>query len=812
MVCRPASSTTSPSSANASLRNIFRVASTGRMKFKLRKPQIPCGVCGKLFLSKKSASAHLHKNHSVAEVNKINYKFKCTVCLRGFETLVGLNLHRYRNHRLPPVVQALKYPKLLPKLAAPAAASREANDDDDDNTHECGLCFRICKTKAMLRMHISTVHKEALPAAAQVVSSPAISTPKTEEPTVINAPPLPENLECSICYQPFRNVNGLVNHLRTSHGKPSCNICLEIFTTQEELIAHRQTHKPGYVEPQAEKIPQPDVFTCTICGKSFDNSTSLSRHKGYHTKMGPHWQPSDLNNSGSAVTPPTNRANHNRSASSPNNLNDSPRKIYPCNICNKQFEGSLSLARHKACHIKLGPHWVPGASTKNSNTSLPKPTENNSNDDYEPVEKKPNVNDGQPVDKASVQKLKSNATSIPFCLYCKKIFESQNKLWDHICLMHPSDSRYRCQDPGCNRVFFSGTGFRSHQTAQGHNQPPETANSNKSVGGSGPSLAFLHNSQPAPSSSGFFGITGSKCYICMRKFTNTQNLKRHIKQAHRGVSQPPVQLKINPVNIVNTYSRKLNRVLCRYCPKYLSSKYISEHEKMHRIRGDKLRASGSTSANTEQGESGAIEYEEGETIEVRPDMVEEDEDEQEDNPINADIEVNPLSIQLEPMKIPDSITITQTAVPRVSMSSHSNSPSSEVSNSHRKTPKAANCKYCGVTYENFADLKDHLDEYHPGMIYHVCDGCPEIYYDRQTLVSHNIVHTRVYLNCKHCGKSFARPLSLRAHENKCLYLQRREQKMQNNSNQVMNAYNCEFCSEKFSDSISFVQHLQSHAN
>jgi C2H2-type zinc finger/C2H2 type zinc-finger (2 copies)/Zinc finger, C2H2 type len=819
MVCRPASSATTPNSGNDSMRSVFRVGPSGRMKFKLRKPGCPCGVCGKLFLSKKSASAHMHKNHSIAEVNKINHKFKCNICLRGFETLVGLNLHRYRNHRLPPVTQALKYPRLLPKIIASAAGGSSSSgvkdDDDQGTTHECGLCFRICKTESSLKMHISTVHREALPSAAQAVSAPAAASPKTDEPMVINAPPLPENLECSICYQPFRNVNGLVNHLRTSHGKPSCNVCLEIFATQEELIAHRLTHKPGFTEQQAEvkKVQQQvEIFTCNICGKSFDNSTSLSRHKGYHTKMGPNWQPSDLHSSSSVVTPPTMRLNQARTPPSPTSPNTSPRKIFRCNICNKQFEGSLSLARHKACHTKLGPQWVPGV-TKRIIVQQP---QKNSNDDYEPVDKKPNLNDGRSVDKASVQKLKSNATSIPFCLYCKKIFESQNKLWDHICLLHPNDPRYRCQDSGCSRVFFSGTGFRSHQTAQGHNEPPETANSNKSVGGSGPSLAFLQNtaysSQLVDSSSASSGITGTKCLICMRKFTNTQNLKRHVKQAHKNHG-PGVQLKINPMNIVNTYSRKLSRVLCRYCPKYLSSKYISEHEKMHRIRGDKLRAAMSNMIVTEQAFSSAIEEDEGETIEVRPDMVEEDDEEQEDNPINADIEVKPLSIQLEPMNIPDSITITQTAVPRVSMTSnHSDSPNSEVFTPHRKTPRSPNCKYCGITLETFADLKEHLDEYHPGMVYHVCDGCPEIYYDRKTLVSHNIVHSRVYLNCKHCGKSFARPLSLRAHENKCLYLQRREQQMLNNSSPVSNAYNCEFCSEKFSDSMSFVQHLQSHAN
>lgn len=815
MVCRPASSSTTPYSANDSMRNVFRIGTAGRMKFKMRKPHVPCGVCGKLFLSKKSASAHMHKNHSVAEVNKINHKFKCTICLRGFETLVGMNLHRYRNHRLPPVSHTLKYPRLMPKSVTSAASTSEAkaNEDNDDVTHECGLCFRICKTEGMLKMHISTVHKEALPSAAQAVSSPAADSPQTDEPAVINAPILPENLECSICYQPFRNVNGLVNHLRTNHGKPSCNVCLEIFTTQEELIAHRLTHKPGFTEQQAEgkKVQQQvEVFTCNICGKSFDNSTSLSRHKGYHTKMGPNWQPSDLHSTASMVTPPTMRTNQNRTTSTPISPNSSPRKIFGCNICNKQFEGSLSLARHKACHTKLGPHWVPG---KPMPKSTPQFIENNFDDDGEPVDKKPNLNVGRAVDKASVQKLKSNATSIPFCLYCKKIFESQSKLWDHICLLHPNDPRYRCQDPGCSRVFFSGTGFRSHQTAQGHNEPPETANSNKSVGGSGPSLAFLQNtpysSHMVASSSSTSSITGTKCLICMRKFTNTQNLKRHVKQAHKNQGQAGLQLRINPLNVVNTYSRKHSRVLCRYCPKYLSSKYISEHEKMHRIRGDKLRASMNNMIVTDQSESVAMEEDEGETIEVRPDMVEEDDEELEDNPIN---EVNPLSVQLEPMKIPDSITITQTAVPRVSMSSnHSDSPQSEVFTPHRKNPRSPTCKYCGVTLESFAGLKEHLDEYHPGLVYHVCDGCPEIYYDRKTLVSHNIVHSRVYLNCKHCGKSFARPLSLRAHENKCLYLQRREEQMLTNSSPVLNAYNCEFCSDKFSDSISFVQHLQSHA-
>ncbi|XP_059477159.1 zinc finger protein 135-like isoform X3 [Neocloeon triangulifer] len=702
---------------------------------------------------------------------------------------------RHRNHRLPPFSsvhrgagtqarsvqqmqqqrQAASSTALQPQVQlAPVHTPRlilPKDPEQKSDTHECHLCFRICKSEGILKMHIATVHKEINSAGQRLSIDAGPEAASSENPAL-------DNLKCSLCHQPFRNVNGLVGHLRTAHGKPSCAICLEIFSTQEDLNAHRQTHKPGYSEQQAEKkIPPPDVFTCPICGKSFDNSTSLSRHKGYHTKMGPNWSPSVGSTSNSTVSSPTPKSTTYRQSIIES---ESPRKVFTCDICGKKFDNNLSLARHRACHAKYGAQrsLIP----PQRQISPPKPA----SDDYEPVEKKPVLDDqGKIVDRVSLQKLKSNSTTIPFCLYCKKIYESQDKLWEHICTMHPNDPRYRCQDSGCLRVFFSGTGFRSHQTAQGHNAPPETANSNKSVD-SGPSMVFLSSdTSPVVGSS-------SKCQICMRKFSNINNLRRHIKMAHRNQSSFMSKqiVRHNPSSIASMYGRKIGRVLCRYCPKYLSSKYISEHEKMHRIRGDKPRAARDNGQQSQEVE-GPSQVDEGEgNLGMEPEEDLEEDEEQEDTPINSSFE----------MDIPDSITMTQNQDFKL----------------NRKIPRAPNCKYCGHTALSFYELQEHLDSNHPGQIYYVCEGCPEIYFDRKTLVSHNIVHTRVYLNCKYCNKSFARPLALRGHENRCLYLQKKQQGLmpesgEGASSSTSYSYTCEFCNDKFNDSITFVQHLQTHA-
>ncbi|XP_065339218.1 zinc finger protein 668-like isoform X3 [Cloeon dipterum] len=744
------------------------------------KDQEGAGPSRNLTSNQDHSQAIRHRNHRLPPFNTYSKPHPNRTMLQN--ALSKSHPQQHHNQQQQQQPQPQQQPKLQPqvRLVPIKPKPSEPEQPEESNvTHECGMCFRICKSKATLRMHVLQVHKDA--DLSNLDKSPVVNTePSTSSPS----PALHENLQCSLCSQPFRNVNGLVGHLRTNHGKPSCSICLEIFSTQEELNAHRQTHKPGYVEQPVEK-QNAEVFSCPICSKSFDNATSLSRHKGYHTKMGPNWTPSDVSSSVSVVsspsvrTTPTSRQTATMSRANSPSLQDHPALIvHTCHICGKKFDNNLSLARHRANHAK---HGIPQRSLIPPQRHRSPTTQELS--DGEPVEKKPLIgDDGKVVDRVSLQKLKSNATSIPFCLYCKKIYDSQDKLWEHICLMHPNDPRYRCQEQGCLRVFFSGTGFRSHQTAQGHNAPPETANSNKSVE-SGPSLAFLGSAGTAQ----MISMSTCKCHICMRRFSNINNLKRHMKMAHRTASGTSL-LRVNANAITNNYSRKVSRVMCRYCPKYLSSKYIAEHEKMHRIRGDKPRiAQGNGGPPPEEAQGHHVMPDEEE---IEADVDVEEEDEQEDNPINS---------------LPDSITVTQ-------------NPSEF--KLHRKQPREPVCRYCNHTAPTFYELREHLESEHPGQVYYVCGGCPEIYYDRKTLVSHCIVHTRVYLRCKHCGKSFARPLALRGHENRCLFLQKKQNSAgQAPSTQLEDSqdsssgfgYNCEFCTERFTDSMAFVQHLQTHA-
>lgn len=104
-----------------------------------------------------------------------------------------------------------------------------------------------------------------------------------------------ENFMCNLCDKTFNYKNGLIRHLRLTHGKEKpfeCNICHRRFGYKNILMEHQNIHFG--IKPYAcnlcdkrfaarsnlvqHKLVHRKPFCCTICTKRFDKPEQLQRH------------------------------------------------------------------------------------------------------------------------------------------------------------------------------------------------------------------------------------------------------------------------------------------------------------------------------------------------------------------------------------------------------------------------------------------------------------------------------------------------------------------------------------------------------
>lgn len=717
-------------------------------------PQTPqaqiysCHVCNKTSISRKAMSKHERDEHTTQEFQALGIPlgaYVCHICSRHFDTPKSLKMH------------STKYHGIRLREVTPSDISCESNSStvnsllgikvepaEEALTYECSICYQICSDENALQEHFTSTHKE-IPSP----STPSVSESQREELPLTKP-------ECIYCFQSFKNNGGLVNHLRTAHGKPSCLVCLEIFATQEELLSHRVIHKnltpaqKSAETPEKRNEEQPQLeavnsepaklFTCDKCGKVFDRQISYARHRASHTRRGPSWVPQDILAAQQAAAKAAPSSTVTRRSSTSNSTNQNSQIV----------------------------------DVADSDTGVVKPSVH-----------------------LSARKLKTNNVKVPYCLYCKKFFENYNKLWDHVRKVHPNNPRYKCPHTSCGRVFFGKPGYRSHLSTHKNDELPAATVEND------PS-----ESNQMTESNSFVGVStvsGPDCFVCSKTFSNWNNLRRHFSDQHSSTPHfqctyckkfyrthfmlnqhikeihphAPEAVPKNDMMRIDTCKKIVNgkvkvyvypKVLCRYCPKYLSKKYISEHEKIHRKAGLKPLI-----RNTPAQEQ--------EPISNQSTMKEED----------------------------DILVVNDTS-------------SLQGQDNQFKKKKKAVCKYCNGVFDSFKFLGDHLESMHHDKPYIKCDQCPEIYFDNQALKSHASCHNRSYKKCTYCDRIFAYHNYLKVHEKSCPARKKpsslpkptpsstpTENQPGKSGESSTPIYTCDFCGAQFLETQLFVKHLQGHA-
>nr|XP_020490959.1 zinc finger protein 814-like [Labrus bergylta] len=267
--------------------------------------------------------------------------------------------------------------------------------------------------------------------------------------------------KCTMCEKDFSNIVLMQRHYSESHdvrGPYPCTLCKTTFTRLYELIRHQQNKRlflcpickkgfrhPGEIE-RHQKIHSPTPCKCETCGKIFDSSYALMRHRRTHRER----PPVVCTYCGKQFTSKDYlRAHMVRHTDG-----------YPCPECGKVFYQKTLLTYHLYKHKGQEPYLCDTCGKGWPNAALLK---------VHMVKHR----EGQPFkceDCGAAYKRESSLISHrrskhiglrPFvCEVCSKAFRINSQLKNHM-MVHTGERPYSC--PMCGKKFTKGYNLKKHR-------------------------------------------------------------------------------------------------------------------------------------------------------------------------------------------------------------------------------------------------------------------------------------------------------------------------------------------------------------
>lgn len=312
----------------------FAAAITLREHMKMHSDDKPykCTQCRKSFIRRR----HLKKHQ---EMHARDKPFSCTLCGKGFATASNLKQHQ-KSHAGDKPHRCMQCGKCF---AAAATLREHARIHSGEKPYKCNQCRKSFVRKRHLKKH-QLVHSGGKPYRCSHCdkgfnhSSSLSRHNKTHQdgknmyvhtPHHAHVHTPPEKVK-NIYAPPEKSVSVFYDTpTPKKRGTPgdrqyNCRYCEKTFNHSSSLSRHQKTHSDG------------KSYACSHCGKNFTHSSSLARHQRVHMDEKPIFTvPSPK-----SYSPVVKQQRILQS-----------EKPYRCSQCGKGFNHSSSLSRHHRIHI-----------------------------------------------------------------------------------------------------------------------------------------------------------------------------------------------------------------------------------------------------------------------------------------------------------------------------------------------------------------------------------------------------------------------------------------------------------------------------
>ncbi|XP_078089136.1 PR domain zinc finger protein 15 isoform X3 [Mustelus asterias] len=257
-----------------------------------------CDMCFRFFSTNSNLSKH-KKKHG-------DKKFSCETCGKMFYRKDVMLDHQRRHteggkrakkdeSETNGMVKYKKEPSGCPVCGKVFSCRSNMNKHlltHGDKKYTCEICGRKFYRVDVLRDH-THVHFKDIPLMneqqrEQFISKLGIMVEETEEMSDGVSEPIPHKYSCKKCQATFAKGSQYLKHLMEIHKEKGygCTICNRRFALKATYHAHMVIHREEL--PDSDPNVQKYIHPCDICGRIFNSTGNLERHKIIHTGVKSH--------------------------------------------------------------------------------------------------------------------------------------------------------------------------------------------------------------------------------------------------------------------------------------------------------------------------------------------------------------------------------------------------------------------------------------------------------------------------------------------------------------------------------------------